>query len=201
MDFASIIPVDDLSVSGKIIVFHKLPSLEWNSIPGKKIIIVSRKRSYSYFVEVSMNEERWTRVVDYSDYMCRSVDEPFRTVINLDWFFNLFFQQQRSWQNLYFKDVVAKWVVHWPFCVKKKRKNQKKKFVWSYIKIVGNRNTANRIFHLVSMEVRYLTKKFNLTNDIIGKREDYFSWNKNVTSPCLSSKCLISMCHPSNTVQ
>lgn len=38
-----------------------------------------------------------------------------------------------------------------------------------YIKIVGNRNTANRIFHLVSMEVRYLMKKYDLLNELIGK--------------------------------
>jgi BTB/POZ domain-containing protein 9 len=41
-------------------------------------------RSYSYFVEVSMNEEDWVRIVDYSDYLCR------------------------SWQNLIFKPVVAR---------------------------------------------------------------------------------------------
>ena len=41
-------------------------------------------RSYSYYVEVSMNEQDWIRVIDYSDYFCR------------------------SWQNLLFKDVVAR---------------------------------------------------------------------------------------------
>jgi hypothetical protein len=37
-----------------------------------------------------------------------------------------------------------------------------------FIKIVGVRNTANRIFHLVSMEVRYTLDKYDLFNDLIG---------------------------------
>ncbi|CAF0981233.1 unnamed protein product [Brachionus calyciflorus] len=77
-------------------------------------------RSYSYYIEVSMNEKDWIRVIDYSDYMCR------------------------SWQNLFFKPVVAR-----------------------YVKIVGVRNTANRIFHLVSLEIRYTTEKYDIINQII----------------------------------
>ena len=80
-------------------------------------------RSYSYYIEVSMNEEDWIRVIDYSDYMCR------------------------SWQNLNFKPVVAK-----------------------FIKIVGVRNTSNRIFHLVSMEVRYTLEQYDLLTGLIGKK-------------------------------
>jgi len=79
-------------------------------------------RSYSYYIEISMNETDWIRVLDYSNYLCR------------------------SWQNLYFKPVVAR-----------------------FIKIVGVRNTANRIFHLVSMEVKYTLDKYNLLNELIGK--------------------------------
>ncbi len=41
-------------------------------------------RSYSYYIEVSMDEEDWVRIVDYSGYLCR------------------------SWQNLNFKSVVAR---------------------------------------------------------------------------------------------
>lgn len=77
-------------------------------------------RSYSYYVEVSMNEKDWLRVIDYSDYLCR------------------------SWQNLFFKPVVAK-----------------------YVKVVGVRNTANRIFHLVSMEIRYTTEKYDILNELM----------------------------------
>ncbi|RNA10306.1 BTB POZ domain-containing 9 [Brachionus plicatilis] len=77
-------------------------------------------RSYSYYIEVSMNEKDWLRVVDYSDYLCR------------------------SWQNLFFKPVVAR-----------------------YVRVVGVRNTANRIFHLVSMEIRYTTQKYDILNELI----------------------------------
>lgn len=77
-------------------------------------------RSYSYYIEVSMNEKDWIRVIDYSDYMCR------------------------SWQNLFFKPIVGR-----------------------YVKIVGVRNTANRIFHLVSLEIRYTTEKYDILNQLI----------------------------------
>ena len=69
-----------------------------------------------------MNEEDWVRIIDYSDYLCR------------------------SWQTLYFKQVVAR-----------------------FIKITGVRNTANRIFHLVSMEVRFTLDRYDLINGFIGK--------------------------------
>lgn len=29
-------------------------------------------RSYSYFIEVSVNQKQWDRVVDYQEYYCRS---------------------------------------------------------------------------------------------------------------------------------
>jgi BTB/POZ domain-containing protein 9 len=92
-------------------IFNEIKMLLWD----KDI------RSYSYFVEVSMNEKDWIRVIDYSVYLCR------------------------SWQTLLFKPVVAR-----------------------YIKVVGVRNTANRIFHLVSMEVRYTTDKYTLKDQLIG---------------------------------
>jgi len=91
-------------------IFNEIKMLLWD----KDI------RSYSYFVEVSMNEKDWIRVIDYSVYLCR------------------------SWQTLLFKPVVAR-----------------------YIKVVGVRNTANRIFHLVSMEVRYTTDKYTLKDQLI----------------------------------
>lgn len=43
-------------------------------------------RSYSYYIEVSMDELDWVRVVDHSKYLCR------------------------SWQNLYFTPRVCRWV-------------------------------------------------------------------------------------------
>lgn len=40
--------------------------------------------------------------------------------------------------------------------------------IFRFIKIVGIRNTANRIFHLVSMEVKYTLDKYELFNELIG---------------------------------
>lgn len=41
-------------------------------------------RSYSYYIEVSMDELDWVRVVDHSKYLCR------------------------SWQNLYFTPRICR---------------------------------------------------------------------------------------------
>ena len=53
-------------------------------------IFYLRKRlfssAYSYYLEVSVDDTNWTRVVDYRAYLCR------------------------SWQKLYFTPVVAKYV-------------------------------------------------------------------------------------------
>ena len=43
-------------------------------------------RSYSYYIEVSMDQKDWVRVVDYSKYYCR------------------------SWQELYFTPRVARYI-------------------------------------------------------------------------------------------
>lgn len=40
---------------------------------------VSRCRSYSYYIEVSMDELDWIRVVDHSKYLCRSWQNLFFT--------------------------------------------------------------------------------------------------------------------------
>lgn len=73
-------PIDDTSQNSIIVklgspsIFNQIKLLLWD----KDI------RSYSYYVEISMNETDWIRIIDYSNYLCR------------------------SWQNLYFKPVVAK---------------------------------------------------------------------------------------------
>ncbi len=109
-------PIDDTNQNSIVIklgspsIFNQIKLLLWD----KDI------RSYSYYVEVSMNEQDWIRIIDYSNYLCR------------------------SWQNLNFKSIVAR-----------------------YIRIVGVRNTANRIFHLVSMEVRYTFDRYDLLNELI----------------------------------
>ena len=43
-------------------------------------------RSYSYYVEVSMDQKDWTRIIDHTQYFCR------------------------SWQYLYFPATVVKYV-------------------------------------------------------------------------------------------
>jgi BTB/POZ domain-containing protein 9 len=73
-------PIDDTNQNSIIVklgnatIFNQIKMLLWDK----------DLRSYSYFIEVSMNEEDWTRIIDYSEYLCR------------------------SWQNLVFKSVVAR---------------------------------------------------------------------------------------------
>ena len=43
-------------------------------------------RSYSYYIEVSMDQRKWTRIIDHQNYLCR------------------------SWQNLYFAPRVIKFI-------------------------------------------------------------------------------------------
>ncbi|XP_064623500.1 BTB/POZ domain-containing protein 9-like [Lineus longissimus] len=77
-------------------------------------------RSYSYYIDVSMDERDWIRVIDHQKYLCR------------------------SWQNLHFKPVVAK-----------------------YIKVVGTHNTVNRVFHCVAFECMYSNKVVKMENGLI----------------------------------
>merc|ERR1712227_677719 len=65
-------------------------------------------RAYSYYIEVSVDGKDYIKIIDYSNYHCR------------------------SWQNLYFPQRVVK-----------------------YIRIVGTQNTANNVFHLVTVEAYY----------------------------------------------
>lgn len=125
-------PIDE-SNQNSIVIKLGQPSI-FNQI--KLLLWDKDVRSYSYYIEISMDEEDWVRILDYSNYLCR------------------------SWQNLYFKSVVAR-----------------------YIRIVGVRNTANRIFHLVSMEVRYTLDRYDLFSELIVP-------NYNVASS-LHSSCVL----------
>jgi BTB/POZ domain-containing protein 9 len=60
----------------------------YNSLPCRKIQykIKSYSRYYSYYIEVSLDQENWKKVVDYSSYPCRSL------------------------QDLYFKEEIAQYV-------------------------------------------------------------------------------------------
>lgn len=76
-------PIDDTNQNSIVIklgspsIFNQIKLLLWD----KDV------RSYSYYIEVSMDEEDWVRILDYSNYLCR------------------------SWQNLYFKPVVARYEI------------------------------------------------------------------------------------------
>lgn len=50
------------------------------------LIVLIVFRSYSYYIEVSMDQRDWVRVVDYSNYHCR------------------------SWQRLYFSQRVVRFI-------------------------------------------------------------------------------------------
>ncbi|XP_012274808.1 BTB/POZ domain-containing protein 9 [Orussus abietinus] len=78
------------------------------------------QRSYSYFIEVSMDQKDWVRVIDHTKYLCR------------------------SWQYLYFEPRVV-----------------------LYIRIVGTKNTINKIFHLVSVEAYYTDQPEAVCNGIV----------------------------------
>ena len=47
---------------GRPSIINTIKMLLWNKDP----------RSYSYFIEISMDNEDWIRVLDYSKYLCRS---------------------------------------------------------------------------------------------------------------------------------
>lgn len=61
---------------GRPSIINNIKMLLWNKDP----------RSYSYYIEVSVDNEDWIRVIDYSKYFCR------------------------SWQRLYFKPRVVRYI-------------------------------------------------------------------------------------------
>nr|XP_006004592.1 PREDICTED: BTB/POZ domain-containing protein 9 [Latimeria chalumnae] len=75
-------PIDDDCRSGLQVKLGQ-PSI----INHIRILLWDRdSRSYSYYIEVSMDELDWVRVIDHSNYLCR------------------------SWQNLYFPACVCRYV-------------------------------------------------------------------------------------------
>ena len=77
-------------------------------------------RSYSYYIEVSMDDKEWNKIINYSKHLCR------------------------SWQNLYFKKRVVR-----------------------YIRVVGTHSSINKMFHLVAFEAMYSTDAVVLDGDLI----------------------------------
>lgn len=104
-------PIDDTQDKG-IIVRLGMQCI----INHFKMLLWDRdKREYSYYIDVSMDQKDWVRVVDHTKHLCR------------------------SWQSLYFSPRVVR-----------------------YIRIVGTYNTANKVFHVVSLEASYTKVPFSL---------------------------------------
>ncbi len=139
-----------------------------------KLLLWDRdQRSYSYYVEVSLDREDWVRVADHGQQLCR------------------------AWQRLYFPTKVVKSVEEpnkqnlllalclcaaCPISV-----------ACRYIRVVGTHNTVNRVFHLISLEAYYTTQTFTLDKDtgLLGQ----FECNLFKSSLCLKLNIAIIVWH------
>uniref|UniRef100_A0A8C0TFJ9 BTB domain containing 9 n=1 Tax=Canis lupus familiaris TaxID=9615 RepID=A0A8C0TFJ9_CANLF len=142
-------PIDDDCRSGIEIKLGQ-PSI----INHIRILLWDRdSRSYSYFIEVSMDELDWIRVIDHSQYLCR------------------------SWQKLYFPARVCRlmWTPegsHEPRSQKEPFYPGKAALFPRYIRIVGTHNTVNKIFHIVAFECMFTNKTFTLEKGLIVPMEN-----------------------------
>ncbi|XP_076245296.1 BTB (POZ) domain containing 9 [Calliopsis andreniformis] len=91
-------------------------------------------RSYSYYLEVSMDQKDWVKVIDHTQYFCR------------------------SWQYLYFEPRVV-----------------------LYIRIVGTKNTVNKVFHVVSFEAYYTNHTEKLSNGFVVPTQNVATMNRSAT--------------------
>jgi len=74
-------PIDDTNVG--IVILLSMPSI----INTIRLLLWDRdSRSYSYVIEISMDDKDWVRIIDYSQYLCQ------------------------SWQTLYFEPCVARYI-------------------------------------------------------------------------------------------
>jgi BTB/POZ domain-containing protein 9 len=106
-------------------------------------------RSYSYYIEVSMDQRDWVRVVDHSNYHCR------------------------SWQRLYFPQRVARFIR-----VVGKFKSKGIIYSTSIFQAIpeispfrftsGTHNTVNKVFHCVALEAYYSPTIVRLEKELIG---------------------------------
>ncbi|XP_049613529.1 BTB/POZ domain-containing protein 9 isoform X1 [Syngnathus scovelli] len=103
-------------------------------------------RSYSYYIEVSMDELDWVRVVDHSKYLCR------------------------SWQNLFFTPRVCR-QAHL-CCGRCTRFWFSNVFCGRYVRIVGTHNTVNKVFHLVAFECMFTNRTFTLEQGLLVPSEN-----------------------------
>ncbi|GFR93773.1 BTB/POZ domain-containing protein 9 [Elysia marginata] len=128
-------PIDDNNGTGIVIKLGQPYII--NSI--KLLLWDKDMRSYSYFIEVSMDDKDYERVIDHSGYLCR------------------------SWQKLHFPGRVVRQGSQTfkggipPFSTVSRGDEYPR-----YIKVVGTHNTVNRVFHLVSFECLYTNKPFQV---------------------------------------
>jgi BTB/POZ domain-containing protein 9 len=119
----------------------RLAILKTIIIAFPKDIIV--ERSYSYYIEVSMDQRDWVRVVDYSNYHCR------------------------SWQRVYFPQRVVRFIriVGKEIFLQIQKQNTILKIVFHS---TGTHNTVNKVFHVVSLEAYYSPIVVRLEKELIG---------------------------------
>ncbi|XP_033639361.1 BTB/POZ domain-containing protein 9-like [Asterias rubens] len=114
-------PIEDTAKPEGIVIKLGKPSI----INKIKLLLWDRDmRSYSYYIEASIDEQDWVRIVDHSQYLCR------------------------SWQTLFFPPRVCR-----------------------YVRIVGVRNTVNKVFHLVSFECMFTDKTLQLEKGLVVPKE------------------------------
>lgn len=87
-------------------------------------------RSYSYFIEVSVDRKCWTRVVDHTQFLCR------------------------SWQNLHFESSPVRYIK-----VVGTRNTANSQFGMVALKAFYSKNQPNLVNRLVSPTVNVATKR------------------------------------------
>ncbi|KAM9156437.1 BTB/POZ domain-containing protein 9 isoform 1-T1 [Pangshura tecta] len=140
-------PIDDDCRSGIEIKLGQ-PSI----INHIRILLWDRdSRSYSYYIEVSMDELDWIRVIDHSKYLCR------------------------SWQKLYFPARVCRPILQFVKIILNSNPVLQSACSSSpprYIRIVGTHNTVNKVFHIVAFECMFTNKTFTLEKGLIVPTEN-----------------------------
>jgi BTB/POZ domain-containing protein 9 len=122
-------------------------------------------RSYSYYIEVSMDQRDWVRVVDHSNYHCR------------------------SWQRLYFPQRVARFIrVVGKF--KRKHKFQQLRKISSFRFNSGTHNTVNKVFHCVALEAYYSPTIVRLEKELIGTKKTVLFLIEQSSESVILSCCL-----------
>ncbi|XP_058519631.1 BTB/POZ domain-containing protein 9 isoform X1 [Ochotona princeps] len=167
-------PIDDDCRSGIEIKLGQ-PSI----INHIRILLWDRdSRSYSYFIEVSMDELDWIRVIDHSQYLCRSWQKLYfparvcRAEVSLAFWGNGFCAlpvfPHNSKQSLPAVGCTQEVGAGMPFVLIQAVPD----ICTRYIRIVGTHNTVNKIFHIVAFECMFTNKTFTLEKGLIVPTEN-----------------------------